>query len=134
MSNAEHSFRQAFDRLKSGKPELLPMGTAVSQNNVAKEAGCDPSAMRKSRYPKLISEIQTWIDSNEEDRAPSPRQATLAARKKNRTLRDRLEDIQIQRDSLASLLVEADTKIHELSMENARLLSQLNLSKVKNIK
>ncbi len=134
MSNAEHSFRQAFDRLKSGKPELLPMGTAVSQNNVAKEAGCDPSAMRKSRYPKLISEIQTWIDSNEEDRTPSPRQATLAARKKNRTLRDRLEDIQIQRDSLASLLVEADTKIHELSMENARLLSQLNLSKVKNIK
>ena len=64
MSKAELQFYEAFIRLKNNKPNILPKGTKVSQNNVAKEAGVDPSALRKSRYPNLISEIQEWMDQN----------------------------------------------------------------------
>jgi len=55
---AEANFRRAFERLKAGAPKVLPLGTPVSQNNVAKEAGCDSSALRKSRFPCLVAEIQ----------------------------------------------------------------------------
>ena len=46
------------------KPTTLPRNTPVTQNNVAKEAGRDPSALRKLRYPRLIREIQKWIEGN----------------------------------------------------------------------
>lgn len=36
MSRAEAKFRDAFDRLKAGKVEIVPVGTKVSQNAVAK--------------------------------------------------------------------------------------------------
>jgi len=123
-SRAEHEFRDAFDRLKRDRPQNLSKGTPVSQNNVAKEAGCDPSALRKSRYPSLIEEIQRWIQSRAPEVSPSPRQTVLAQRKRNRTLKQRINDLKAQRDSLASLLVEADAKILELTLENARLQSR----------
>jgi hypothetical protein len=57
---AEANFREAFERLKIGAQEVLPAGSMVSQNNVAREAGCDPSALRKSRFPSRIAEIQIY--------------------------------------------------------------------------
>jgi hypothetical protein len=60
--NAEERFRQAFERLKLNSPNVLAPGTAVSQNNVAREAGCDPSAMRKTRFPALIRDIKAYVE------------------------------------------------------------------------
>ena len=64
IGDAEKLFRDAFDRLKRDKPKVLPQGTSVTQNNVAREAGRDPSALRKDRYPRLIREVQKWIEDN----------------------------------------------------------------------
>ncbi len=114
MARAEEAFRAAFERLKQGKPELLEKGARVSQNNVAKEAGCDPSALRKSRFPTLVSEIQRWSAEHGGDAPPSPRQKILAQRKKNRSLRDQIESLKAERDHAFSLLVEADAKIVDL--------------------
>mgnify|MGYP003629439734 FL=1 len=61
--SAEQEFRDAFDRLKKGKTIRLPLGAAVTQNNVAREAGRDPSALKKDRYPLLILEVQAYITS-----------------------------------------------------------------------
>ena len=109
---AEQNFREAFERLKSNKPKICPIGTVVSQNNVAKEAGTDPSALKKSRFPTLIAEIQQYVSTIE---APaSNRQKELLKKKKNRSLKERLEDVTKQRDSLASMLAEADITILEL--------------------
>jgi hypothetical protein len=58
---AEVRFRDAFERLKSNRTQILPSGTVVTPNNVAKEAGRDPTALRKTRYPALVREIQTWV-------------------------------------------------------------------------
>lgn len=122
---AERAFREAFDRLKRGKPDRLPKGTSVSQNNVAKEAGCDPSALRKARYPSLIAEIQRWVTEHAPDMPQSPRQTILAQRGRNRSLREKIEALKTERDHALSLLVEADSKILHLSLDNIRLEAQL---------
>ena len=119
--SAETSFREAFERLKRGKSEVLIQGTPVSQNNVAKEAGVDPSALRKARFPSLVAEIQAWVAENNQRAPISPRQQKLADRARNRSLRSRLEIFKAERDHALSLLVVADAKILELTQKNAEL-------------
>ena len=85
------------------------------------EAGCDTSALRKSRYPSLIAEIQRWVDEHGVDKPSSPRQALLAQRSSNRSLREKIEALKAQRDHALSLLGEAEARILDLTMENARL-------------
>lgn len=129
-SSAGELYRAAFERLKINEPERLPKGTPVSQNNVAKEAGRDPSALKKSRFPLLIAEIQKYVEAYDEESPPSVRQIRLLARKKNRGLRERMEEIAQQRDHLASLLSEADATILELCDRIADLERQLPTSNV----
>ncbi len=57
---AEANLREALECLKVGAQAVLPAGVPVSQNNVAREAGCNPSALRKSRFPSLVAEIQIY--------------------------------------------------------------------------
>lgn len=123
---AEIRFLEAFERLKVGKPELLPKGTPVTQNNVAKEAGVNPSALRRSRYPDLVDKIQSWIDENKDNSSQqSTRQKNLAKTAKNRSLKQQLDDIKAQNDIALSKLMEAERMIIELTLENERLKSRL---------
>jgi hypothetical protein len=122
---AEKAFREAFDRLKKGKPERLSKNANISQNNIAKEAGCDPSALRKTRFPSLIAEIQRWIAENPADSPPSPRQSMLAQRRRNLSLKHKLEILTAQRDHALSLLVDADERIFELTLEKSELKAKL---------
>lgn len=128
--SAAEQYRAAFERLKNNKPERLPKGTLVSQNNVAKEAGSDPSALKKTRFPLLIAEIQMYVESYSKGHQPSGRQLNLLARKKNRGLRERIGEIKQQRDHLASLLSEADATIIELYDRIAELERQLPATNV----
>jgi hypothetical protein len=124
------ALREAFERLKRGKPERLPKGTPITQNNVAREAERDPSALKKSRYPGLIREIQHWAEQQPSEASPSSRQAILATRKRNRSLREKIEALMTERDLAMSLLVEADAKILDLILENARLNALLRPANV----
>lgn len=133
MSNAEQIYRDAFNRLKKNKPIRLPKGTPVSQNNVAKEADRDPSALKKTRFPLLIYEIQEWVKRFGHKKPQSPRQSALASRKRNRDLRSRIEKLKAERDKALSLLVQADDKILELTMENVRLKSLIRESNISSI-
>ena len=126
MGRAERQFREAFERLKQRKPQRLPKGTKVSQNNVAKEAGTVPSALRRARFPVLVDEIQAWISEHREDDAQqSPRQKALAQRGRNRGLRERIDELEAQRDDALGKLVSAEARIVELTIENERLTAQL---------
>ncbi|MGT3828541.1 hypothetical protein ACUUMB_22875 [Enterobacter kobei] len=129
-TSAAENYRAAFERLKNNIPERLPKGAKVSQNNVAKEAGSDPSALKKTRFPSLILEIQKYVESFAEDSPPSIRQHNILARKKNRGLRERINEIKQQRDHLASLLSEADATIIELYDRLAELEKQLPASNI----
>lgn len=124
--NAEQRFRDAFDRLKIGVPHLLPKGTPVSQNNVAKEAGCDPSALRKGRFPLLVIAIQEWVHSHKSDQFPSERQKLLKQRSKNRDVRETIADLKSQRDKAVGLLADADLRIVELTEKLANVQARLD--------
>ena len=122
---AEQRFRLAFDRLKRNDPEVLPKGTPVSQNNIAKEAGCDQSALRKSRFPSLVREIQAWVELHTEDFS-SQRKALLKQRRTRRSDQERLEDAVRQRDEAASKLACADRRIIELSEQVTALQQRID--------
>ena len=126
VSKAEIRFLEAFERLKSNNPEILPKGTPVTQNNVAKEASVNPSALRSSRYPELAQQIQNWIEDNKENSVQkSSRQMMLAQRSKNRELREQITSLQEQRDKALSMLVETQREIVSLTLENERLKARL---------
>lgn len=116
VGDAEKLFRDAFERLKCDKPATLPRGTPVTQNNVAKEAGRDPSALRKRRYPRLIREIQKWIEDNGNSPRNRASSASLikGARDRNRLLKARIKELTQQRDKSMSRLVIAEESILEL--------------------
>ena len=126
-SAAEQRFREAFERLKLGVPQLLPQGSPVSQNNVAKEAGCDPSALRKARFPLLVMEIQEWIEAHKEEQIASKRQKLLKQRRMNRDTRETIADLKRQRDIAAGLLADANLWIVELTEQVLEMRARLDL-------
>jgi len=126
VSKAELKFREAFERLRLGKPNILPKGIPLSQNNVAKEAGVDPSALRRARFPELVEDIQAWIKTHKADTVQkSPRQMMLTQRSRNRDLREKVKALLVQRDKALSRLLDAQSRILDLAMENQRLRAQL---------
>ncbi len=125
--SAQSRFRAAFDRLKKGESEVMKRGTPVSQNNVAREAECDPSALRKSRYPELINEIQAFVDSRKGDLPNSLRQEILKKRNKNRTVRQAKAASDIQRDKSVSQLLCANSMIIELTRKLADTQAKLEV-------
>lgn len=118
---ALEAFYAAFNRLKEDAPLVVPRGTAVSQNNVAREAGCDPSALRKSRYPDLIEDIKCFILESSKSQPVSTTRQKLKRRLANRSLRYEIDALKSERDLAMSLLLEADSRILELFVENERL-------------
>lgn len=123
--NAEQRFRLAFERLKSNNPNLLDRCTPVSQNNVAREAGCDPSALRKSRFPALVREIQGYLELHK-DASESKRQQNLRKTKTKRSIEERLADTKRQRDAAQSILASAERRIIELHEQVKSLQQRLN--------
>ncbi|MNJ26271.1 hypothetical protein D3C77_207420 [compost metagenome] len=121
---AEQRFRQAFERLKANAPQILKRGSQVSQNNVAREAECDPSALRKSRFPSLIREIQAYVEISSAER-PSKRKAQRRQRELRSDLRIRLNVVTAQRDIAQSQLISAQQRVLELTSELLLVKEQL---------
>ena len=115
--SAEQEVRDAFDRLKKGKTIRLPLGAAVTQNNVAREAGRDPSALKKDRYPLLILEVQAYITSKSEQKRSSKRTTDNRAR----TDKQKIADYRKQIDRLSSIVAAQNSTIEELLDEIERL-------------
>ena len=115
-ASAEQEFRAAYERLKINKPIRLDRGSEVTQNNVAREAGCDPSALKKDRYPLLVSEIQTY-------KVMMRNSAAKGRRSDNRTksCQERLAACQKQRDELMSIIDAQRDHIERLAEELDRV-------------
>lgn len=122
---AEQRFRLAFERLKNDNPYRVPKGTPVSQNNVAKEAGTDPTALRKSRYPALIREIQAWMEINNQERVLI-RTRRVQRKLDRENLTEKIQQLKQQRDEAQSQLVSAQRTMLELLQEKARLQRRLD--------
>lgn len=122
---AENLFRESFERLKKNKPIILTKGSSVSQNNVAREAGRDPSALKKDRYPLLVLEIQEYISAIELQNNDQVKKND----NRTRTLKKKLSDCQLQRDKLSSIVLAQNALIEELQQK----ISQLEENKVLNL-
>jgi len=123
--SAEARFRQAFERLKDGRPKLVEHGTPVTQNNIAREAGCDPSALKKARFPALIREIKAYLELQQVGDQVAARKASRH-RAARRSLDERLADAELQRDQAQSVLVSANLRIVELTEEVQSLRRRLD--------
>ena len=127
--SAEQRFRDAFQRLMEGKPVIVSRDCEVSQNNVAREAGLDPSALKKSRFPQLIAELQEWIKNNSVTKS-NHSSNSVRARARRRTDRELIKDLKLQRDQAASALLSADLTILQLQNEINELKSKIPKSVV----
>ncbi len=116
---AEQLFREAFERLKNNKTEVMPEETRITQNNVAREAGRDPSALKKDRYPFLVLEIQAYIKLKCERSVSNKRTND----NRSRTFKKKLKDCQKQRDKLSSIVAAQNTYIEDLLDEVETLKS-----------
>jgi uncharacterized membrane protein len=132
-NTAEERFRESFERLKLGQPIVLPKGTPVSQNNVAKEADCDPSALRKKRFPSLIAEIQQYVESNKGETPDSNRQKMLQRSRRNRDTREIIADLKKQHSEVVGLLADANYRIVELTEELEEVRRKLEEIKPSNV-
>lgn len=119
---AEQAFREAFERLKKHKPEVLPAGSLVSQNNIAREAGRDPSALKKDRYPLLILEVQAYISAQAEQSQASKKTTD----NRSRTDKQKLADYRRQIDRLSSIVSAQNSYIEDLLDE----IEQIKAGKV----
>jgi hypothetical protein len=115
--SAEERFRQAFYRLCADKPLRLQKGSAVSQNNVAKEAGTGPSALKKQRYPSLCSEIQAKVAEYDKSKPKTKNQELVSARSKNNDLLKELLLVKEDRDYQISLKLYAQHMVLALTKE-----------------
>jgi hypothetical protein len=121
---AEQRFRQAFERLKDNRPEVLPRGTSVTQNNVAREAGTDPTALRKARYPALVREIQAWVEVHSHlEEKKAERQRRCGERE---SLEDQLVRVKKERDDAQSKLASAHHAVLQLLQGKAQLQARIN--------
>lgn len=122
---AEQRFRSAFERLREDRPLILPRGTPVSQNNVAKEAGTDPTALKKKRFPALVREIQAWIEIHD-----AQQKLQQARRERKTRIREDLESqvtrLTKQRDDSQSQLASAHRLVLEVLKKNALLQARLD--------
>ncbi|MCT8891405.1 hypothetical protein [Klebsiella quasipneumoniae] len=111
--NAAIEFKNAFNRLKNNNTRILPAGTKVTQNNVSREAGYDPSALKKSRHPSLVLEIQEYIS----DLKKREEILNHGNEKKVRDIKERLDDCRKQRDKLMSIVIAQNEYILQLINE-----------------
>jgi hypothetical protein len=110
-ASAEVNFRKAFERLKAGDTLIIPAGSAVTQNNVAREASRDPSAFRKSRYPELIGEIQEWVGNAANTPVVTPSLPSSQVNSKLEAVMLEAGALREERDLLLSKLLVANDRI-----------------------
>jgi hypothetical protein len=105
--------KAAFERLKSGQPVVLPPGTIVSQNNVAREAGVPPAHFKKSRFGPLIAEVQAYVAQRDGPLLRERARHSSLERELAEAV-SRIWELESERDHLRSLLLSAEMKLAEI--------------------
>ncbi|PRX33325.1 hypothetical protein B0G75_103553 [Paraburkholderia sp. BL18I3N2] len=121
---AEDNYRAAFERLKQGQSNVVPRGTPVTQNNVAREAGREPDAFKKTRYPALIREIQAHIEISAQHKEIKNKRRER--RHERQDLVTKAQRYKKQRDEAQSRLVSAHRAVLTLLREKAELQRRLD--------
>jgi hypothetical protein len=61
MTQTEQQYREAWERIKTGKPLIVGKNMPINQiDTVALEAGKKKGSLRKNKYPDLCKEIMEY--------------------------------------------------------------------------
>lgn len=111
-------YYDALDRLKSGKPQVVPKGTKITNDAVSLEAGRKKGSIKKSRtiFAGLIADIDLAAAAQS---SPQKTQAQIAdkAKKKVRDLQSELDEALGREQSLLMELFEIRAKLNKLTGE-----------------
>jgi predicted RNase H-like nuclease (RuvC/YqgF family) len=110
---AEDLFREAFERLKVNKPINIASDSKVTQNNIAREAGKHPTALKLDRYPLLVLEIQSYTESQKEEQVSRRKSSD----RRSRSDKDKLADYKNQVDKMSSIIEALHNHIETLDDE-----------------
>ncbi|QXI32034.1 hypothetical protein [Pseudomonas promysalinigenes] len=119
--SAEAEYRKAFRRIVEGKAVRVEKGSKPTLANIAREVGRDPSALKKSRYPTFVAEVEAYVEScgsvlEPRDRSLSTQLAS--ARAENKALRQRCAILTDERDAAQSKVLNLQMSL----VEKAHLL------------
>jgi len=114
--SAESKFRAALARIIDGSALNVERNARITQNNVAREAGVDPSALRASRYPALVMEIRDLADIARADVGRMGHKPHRPGSEERRNEKQRYQDMKRQRDHAAALLASADSEVLRLML------------------
>lgn len=91
MSEMLGEYFEALERLKQGKPHHVSVGTKISNDSVALEAGRNKGAIKKSRsiFADLIVAIE--VAAKEQNILPTDQRKVLKLQDEVNTLRKDLE-------------------------------------------
>jgi hypothetical protein len=121
-TNQESKYKVALERLISNTPEVLSVGTyGINNDAVAMEAGSKRGAIKKSRYPELISAIRVaakaW-DKKKVSLVNKEKAKKEKAKSENEILRDRFDaslkreqELALQLDKLEKEIVGLKSKV-----------------------
>lgn len=120
MSTGLHAdYYEALDRLKSGRPKIVPKGTRISKDAVSLEAGRKKGTIKKSRaiFAPLIAAIDA---AALEQTIPEKTQAQVVDKEKRKVkdLRGELDDALGREHSLLMELYEVRVKLNKATGEN----------------
>lgn len=90
-----------------------------------REAGTDPSALRKARYPALIRDIQAWVETAALQQTKSKQRQARQNRNKE-SLMETVETLTRQRDQAQSEALSLHRLVLEISVANVKLQSRLD--------
>lgn len=111
-------YYDALERLKAGKPQLVPKGTKITNDAVSLESGRKKGSIKKSRsiFVWLIADIDLAAAAQS---SPQKTQAQMAdkAKKKVRNLQGELDAALGREQSLLIELFETRTKLNNLTGE-----------------
>ena len=118
--SAEQEFRAAWQRIKDGKPIRITVGAPATLANIAREAGKDPSSLKRSRYPLLVHEVET--DNQLIAELPASVDRSLSsqlngARDENRRILLDMDVLRAERDALKSQVLNLQLALLEKTQQ-----------------
>lgn len=118
--SAELEYREAFERIVNGCPIRIPAGSLPTLANIAREAGRDPSALKKSRYPAFVRDVEQHnelVSSLSGNRDRSLSSQLSGARQENRELGKEKEQLSIEKYKLQSDCLNLQSAILAMALE-----------------
>lgn len=130
MSKAEARYREALERLKNNKPEVLTKGAyTINNDTVAQEAGKETrGAIKKSRFKGLVDDIKEAEKGRLAAQGITPPKESEVKARKHKTA---LEELKDKYEAALNREVNLVIALRKVTKENAELKANAKVITIK---